>query len=374
MLEVQNYLSSGNSFEDLTAELGIKAAYHPTLPLVILNYSQIDSPKTNPIVRECRALVLTTDTHQVVAKSFDRFFNWGEVAEEMSSFDFSDFVVQSKEDGSLALLYHYDGHWRVNTRGSFAQDKMEFQSFTWEQAVCKALRMNSLDEIDARLGYDLRGCTLVCEFCSPWNKVVRKYEQPVLYLLTAFGVGGEMDVGYCEKLAVQLDVLRPTLYQFTNIEQIQKFLQDQAAADPTFEGVVMRDRHGHRWKVKSPTYLGLHRLRGEGDNLYNPKHLLPFVLAGEESELLAYFPEAAEAFYRTKSRVLEAYVRLLHLWADHKDIEQQKDFALAIQGKSPFTFMLFNVRKMHGKAQTAKHLDEEWRRSEAQILKFLTQN
>jgi hypothetical protein len=101
---------------------------------------------------------------------------------------------------------------------------------------------------------------------------------------------------------------------------------------------------------------------------------LPFVLAGEEGELLSYFPEAAEAFYRLKSKILAAYVELLQVWADHKDIEEQRDFALAIQGRTPFTFMLFNVRKAYGKAQKAKHLGEEWHKGEAQILKFVLKN
>lgn len=42
MLEVQKYLRSGKTFEDLTAELAIKVTVHDTLPLAILNYNQID--------------------------------------------------------------------------------------------------------------------------------------------------------------------------------------------------------------------------------------------------------------------------------------------------------------------------------------------
>ena len=58
MLNVQNYLRSGKTLDDLTDELGIKSTPHENLPLVILNYSQIDSPKTDAIVRECRGLIL----------------------------------------------------------------------------------------------------------------------------------------------------------------------------------------------------------------------------------------------------------------------------------------------------------------------------
>lgn len=42
--------------------------------LLVLNYNQIESPKTHPIVIECRSLILDTGFN-VVSRSFDRFFN-----------------------------------------------------------------------------------------------------------------------------------------------------------------------------------------------------------------------------------------------------------------------------------------------------------
>ena len=54
MLNVQKYLQT-KTLEDLNSEFAIKIAEHPDgLPLVILNYNQIESnPKTHPIIREC---------------------------------------------------------------------------------------------------------------------------------------------------------------------------------------------------------------------------------------------------------------------------------------------------------------------------------
>lgn len=365
MLAVQEYLQN-KTFEDLSNEFGIKIAEHPEgLPLVILNYDQIESPKTHPVIRECRALVLHKHTKEIVAKSFNRFFNWGEVQEELALFDFSDFVVDSKEDGSLAVIYHFDGRWHANTRGSFALDNMQFQDFTWQEGFCKALGISGLHELNGRLDESL---TYVAEFCSPWNKVVRKYDTPCMYLLTAFRKEVEL-------LPEQVDVLselflRPKRYNFCGIEEIQAFLQEQAATDATFEGVVIRDRHGRRYKIKSSTYLGLHRLRGEGDNVWNPKHLLPFVLAGEESELLTYFPEVGPKFYELKSQVLSAYSNLVEVWADNWRIPEQKDFALAIKDAS-FSSVLFTVRKKYGDAQKAAHVRQEFRENEALIIKKL---
>lgn len=365
MLRIQEYLTSGKTFDDLESELGISASFHPTLPLVILNYSQIESPKTHPVVRECRALTLHTETKDVIARSFPRFYNWGEVQDEMKLFDFADFVVQSKEDGSLVVIYYYDGHWHANTRGSFGLDNMQFQDFTWREGFCKTLGISNLDELGK---WCVPGVTYICEFCSTWNKVVRIYKEPVMYLLTAFEGLYEVSNARADALAQPL-FRRPERYNFCSIDEIQDFLRKQSEIDPSFEGVVIKDGNGQRWKIKSATYLGLHKIRGEGDNLFNPKHLLPFVMAGEEDELLTYYPEIAETFFRLKSQVQRHYIELLEVWADHKNIPDQKEFAMAINGKTPFTSVLFSARKKHGLTQKSVDVRKEWRDAESMILK-----
>ena len=369
MLEVQKFLRQ-QSLDALSEQLGIKVNQHDTLPLVILNYDQIESPKTHPIVRECRGLVLHTDSLEVVARSFRRFFNWGEVAEEMEHFNFSDFTVQSKEDGSLALLYHFGGEWRMNTRGSFAQDNIQFQNFTWVDGVCQALDVKSLQELEPVLNSQF---TYVCEFVSPWNKIVRKYDKPAMYLLAMFDRDGtELSHAQCDGFAHAAGMLRPTLYEFKSIEEIQDFLHRQAEQDPTFEGVVMCDDQRRRWKIKSSTYLGLHKLKGEGDNMYNPKHLLPFVLAGEEAELLTYFPEVRGRFFEVKAMVTEAYGKVLEAWLDHSDEPDRKSFALAV-GKRPFSGLLFSMRDKQEKGEkvSGTMVRKLWRESSDAIVKTL---
>lgn len=366
MLELQKCLRNGKTLDDLNAELGIKAVKHPILPLVILNYDQIESPKLNPLVREARALVLNSDDWSLVARSFPRFFNWGEAQDEMHLFDFHDFFVQSKEDGSLVLLYHFDGKWHANTRGSFALDSMQHQSFSWREGICKALNITHLDQLNNRLDPNV---TYVCEFVSPWNKIVRKYDVPQLYLLTAFSGKDELHHAVVNGLTHNL-FLRPEQFSFFSMEEIQTFLTKQTADDPTFEGVVICDRNGQRWKIKSPTYLGLHKLRGEGDNLFNPKHLLPFVITGEDDELLLYYPEVTEAYQKLKEKVEHEYQSLLSVWRQHKDAESQKDFALAVKDAT-FSSVLFQVRKKFGAAQSEKDLRREYLNSKELILKKL---
>ena len=366
ILSVQKYLSSGKTLDDLTAELGVKATPHPELPLVILNYHQIDSPKTHPVVRECRALVLNSEDWSVVARSFPRFFNWGEVADEMPHFDFSEFVVDSKEDGSLCVLYYFDGDWHGNTRGSFGLDDMQFLDFSWRDGFLKAMGITKWADLDSVLDSSL---AYVCEFVGPWNKVVRHYAEPKMYLLAAFR--GHDELSWDEVDAISGPFVRPERITLTSIEQITAYITDRSDSDKTFEGVVIRDSANRRWKVKSPTYLALHRMRGDGDNLYNPKNLLPFILAGEGAELLTYFPEVAAVYAEMKDRVDAAYEKLKGVWTETLGIESQKDYALAIQGNTPFTGLLFTLRKKHGDGQTEEHLRQAWRESSDVIIKTM---
>ncbi len=362
---VQEYLKSGKTHDLLASELGIKVTRHETLPLVILNYDQIESPKTHPIVRECRGLVLHAETHELVARSFPRFFNWGEVREEMDNFDFSDFHTLSKEDGSLVVLYYFDGQWRANTRGSFGLDNMQYSEFTWQDAFAKALKVKSIKDLNL-----VKELSYVCEFCSPWNKIVRRYTEPKMYLLTVFHKEKELDQPSVDSLSVDAKFSRPERYNFRSIEEITDFLKKMEKDDATYEGVVICDKKFNRWKVKSATYLGLHKLKGEGDNLFNPKHLVPFILAGEEDELLTYFPEVKDVYNLYKMKVEEAYASLVALWKEHWQIESQKDFALSI-GKTPFTGILFTLRKQYGKGQSEELLKLAWRDAGDTVVKFI---
>lgn len=366
MLEVQKYLKSGKTLDDLNKELGITAAFHKELPLVILNYDQIDSPKTNLIVRECRALVLNTQTYDLVARSFHRFFNGGEYLEETAKFDFKNCYISNKEDGSLCLIYWFQDRWMCHTRGSFdMENQMNGTTFTWASVMKKALKVKTFDELQLR-----KDLTYVSEFCSLHNKVVRKYDVPVMYLLTAFQ--GEKELHYKEvDTLVTPNFVRVGRKEFKSFDEISDYLRECETKDPTFEGFVGCDPN-MRVKWKSLTYLAWHRMAGP--NLFHPKYLLPQILAGEADEFLCHFSEVTETFRKFEKITNDAFAQLVEVWEKYHKIADQKEFALAIQGKTPFTSMLFNLRKLHGANQELRHLKHMWRNGADQILKVLFKN
>lgn len=339
----------------LIAELAIKPTYHPEKPLIILNYCQIDSPKRHPIVQECRGLVLEVaeSAYQIVSLPFLRFFNAGECPDLENKFDWTDFVVEEKVDGSLVLLSQYNGEWLITTRGSFAEGEITpGAGKSWKDVILG--RLGDLSILPPNYTY-------LFELCSPYNQVVKRHSYTDLYLLTGFHnkSGHELNNILLDRWASQLGVKRPLRYDFASLKELQASLESHP--EPTFEGYVLRDKNGMRLKVKNPQYIALHRLRNNG-NICHPKNLLPLVLRGETAEVLTYFPDMAEQVFKMAECLGGAKARMMAVWEQAKLLKSQKDFALYILKHTQLSAILFNARKL-GVEPT-----EIWVQNEALLL------
>src|SRR6476659_8011413 len=85
--------------------------------LVSLKYDQINSPMADPIVQECRGVVVHVPTGTVLAHPYNKFWNHGEHL--AATIDWSTARVQDKLDGSLMILYWHpaNGAWQVASSG-----------------------------------------------------------------------------------------------------------------------------------------------------------------------------------------------------------------------------------------------------------------
>jgi hypothetical protein len=357
--ELKKYSDPEQALLELTTKFGINVYRHPTLPLCGFKYNQIESPKYDPVVRWSRGTVLEYGTWNLVAQGMKRFFNYGESPLEAEVFNWDNFQATGKEDGSLILLYYYNNEWHVNTSGSFGFGEINDSGISWKNLFwdifnSKSMRVDSLHP----------SVTYIFELCSRYNKVVRDYPIPTLRLITTF-IGtiecGPLDFGKA------INATPVTYYDFTSYDSLKACLQIKESVDPTFEGYVVRDNNGIRFKIKSETYVNLHHLHDNG-NLYSLKRLVPIVLKSEQAEVMCVFPELKDKFESIKTHLDKLYSELRDLWAATKDIENQKEFALAI-AHNPMKSVLFKSRKMLGKNQTEALLHNEWSESAELILK-----
>lgn len=345
MLKVQEYLRKFDTVEAgldaLYNEFGIANKRHPTDSRVILDYDQITSPKFHPIVRECRGLVLDCeDDWNIVARGFFRFFNYGEGSPEQNYFSFDgNFTASDKEDGSVIFLYFYKGEWRINTRFSFADSKVNESDYTWEELFWLAVK-------DMHKVMLVTGRTYVFELCSIYNKVVRHYPEPTIYLLSCFDNGfgsGEKDSEFVNLEARFLNVKRPKSYTFNSIDNAIAHIKSIECKDATFEGLVIRDCYNNRLKIKSASYLVLHKKLGNRKPSIEDLYMMGITDDGGD-EYLAYFPELKEKLdaVRVRRKIIE--IKLIAWYEKAKSIESQKEFALTVKDLD-LGFALFAMRK-----------------------------
>ena len=101
----------------------LHARRHAELPnLILLHYDQLASSMKNPIVRECRGIVLDAANADSpflpVSCPYFKFDNYNPSLHKpllSHAGVWSGCKVYDKLDGSMVNLYYYDGRWRVST-------------------------------------------------------------------------------------------------------------------------------------------------------------------------------------------------------------------------------------------------------------------
>jgi T4 RnlA family RNA ligase len=223
---------------------------HPTLPISIYNYSRTCQyeNKWNNITKSCRGLILDKDGN-VIAKSFDKFFNFEEHStEEIPN---EDFEVYEKLDGSLGILFWYQDKWILASKGSFTSD----------QAI-KGM------EILKKYKYDrlLKGYTYLFEIIYPENRIVCQYDFEDLILLAVIDNSDGYEIRIHDN-EIHLEGIRlKNLYNNLGFKIVKKYdgIRDyselKSKISQNEEGFVIKFGNGFRMKIKGEEYVRLHRI------------------------------------------------------------------------------------------------------------------
>jgi T4 RnlA family RNA ligase len=337
-----------HGFKALNEHFAINVREYPE-GLYVLNYDQIESPKTHPVVMEARALILDGGAN-VVARAFDRFFNYGEVPEASADFDIATSYCLEKADGSLIRVYWCPptGRWEIATRSTAFAEAAHPMGGTFRDWVLRAFALTETQFQDAMQACADAGWTYVMEYIGPENRVVTQYQTSEMVMLSVRNnASGEwLDFALVGNIVAALrahgsNVRLVRVYDLGNWEDILRCSKELNGRDG--EGFVVWDYvHDLRVKIKSPGYLAIHGSNANGQ--LSLKRIYELVLLNEHDEYLTYFESDRPFFQPAIEEVRTFLERMGTIWEGVKSIQDQREFAQRVQefrGRSLF----FEARK-----------------------------
>ena len=216
----------------------VRSQTHPTLPLTIWNYTEKVQYESlwDEVTLAARGLV-TDGSGRVVARPFSKFFN----VEEGKHTPTQDFEVFEKMDGSLGIVFVYEGQVVYATRGSFASDQAKWMA-DWGD------RYNFSHII-------VEGYTYLFEIIFAQNMIVVNYGgESRLVLLGVIKIDTGEETSWDDLSTFdgwELVKRYDGISDYTTLKGMVKNNQ---------EGFVVRFSNGDRVKIKGEEYLRLHRI------------------------------------------------------------------------------------------------------------------
>ncbi|MDR1205441.1 MAG: hypothetical protein LBL26_08165 [Peptococcaceae bacterium] len=358
-LKITEFIHEHREWEARLAEAPYFIRTKRDEPYVLLKYEQYASDFTNPLVRECRGVILDEENgYRPVCVPFFKFGNYGE--SYVPDIDWATARVQEKIDGSLIKLWYDRGAWRTSTNSTVNAKNAASQNAYSEELTGITfydLFWEAWENANGRLDRLDKGCTYLFELTSPRNRVIIRYEETGIWHI------GTRDNQTLKEFETDIGIRKPKEYPLRDLADVVA-AAEKLSGDG--EGFVVVDGHYSRVKVKSPRYVMLaHLLSG----VSTEKNILSLILKGETEEFITYFPEYANDIDQMNRRFDSLVGELEKEAAALRDLkfDSRKDMA-AVVTKMKYPAFLFAVSD--GKVASAR----EWltTRPEEKVIAMLS--
>ena len=263
--KVVKYIREHENWVEELSALGVRVKRDHNL--AILSY-QPGCDFGLPIVRECRGIIVNTDTFEVCCRGFDKFFNSYEYYAD--KIDWSHCRVEEKIDGSIVKLWFRKSQvvldwltqepqgqwcWATNSCIKASEAPVSNTPYSFLDLIQKAVNWHDIDfeKLD-------KNKTYIFELVSQFNQIVIKYPFTKLYHIgTRSNITGE-------EFKEDIGIEQPQTYEIHTLDDCLEAVKHlNYSDDVTFEGFVVVDDNWKRVKIKSPEYLSMHHIYNNGN-------------------------------------------------------------------------------------------------------------
>ncbi len=301
-----------NRYRDWATLGNIEAHYKDDL--VMLSYKAPDSgtERWRALERVCQGLILEMGTGRVVARPFDKFFGWGDVAPAVPRPGKRQVsYVMEKVDGSLGIVY-----WNQGTVNVATKDGFDTEAALWATNFVQKTRMTP--RIDR---------THLYEIVYPDNQQVvdyGRYEGLRLLAIRETATGDFATDGLREMQAAK---------RIEGITDMDQVVANAAALDALSEfseqeGFVAVMNDGSRWKIQCESYK---ELRKFGLNL-TPKKVYDAFVANNLEEAWRRTPRHMKTRF---ANILMGFVATYTGDAALLDVDGETAHSLLLENVNP---------------------------------------
>jgi hypothetical protein len=288
MIEFQNkYIDTGL----------VQVGHHDEFPLSIYTYGRktVHENIWDNVTTKCRGIIVENETGDVIARPFEKFFNYGSESSQgdgMVDACFGEPVIWEKMDGFMCTMYTWKGVDYIASKGSFHSIHAK-----WATAWLRRKWGNTVP-------FHQPGTTLVFEGLHKDLRIVVDYglrQELVLLAVIDNETGREYEPRELEAFAKAANFSIPeraTLITVHDAIEITKRgpTKEELAEEGLDEGYVLtwyrQGRTPFRLKLKFVEYLRLHRLVTG----VSPKRIWEALSSGFVSELNEYLYDSTPWF------------------------------------------------------------------------------
>ena len=286
MLKLLTFINENANWEELISGDLYRIKIKRSEGFIMFSYG-IEADFRIDVVRECRGIILDeSDNFKPVCVPFFKFGNYGESYAD--DIDWRSAKVIEKIDGSLIKVWNSKGKWRVSTNNTIDAHcaRTNNNDDTFLNVFNKAWERTDKEFSELNPDY-----TYMFELVSPQTRVVIPYTETKLYHI------GTRDNNNMQEINVDIGIEKPKVYSISTIEEC---VEAAKKLDKYHEGFIVVDSKWRRIKIKSPIYVAIHHIL---NNISSEKRIIELILIGEDSEIIAYFPEYAEMFGSMHKRI-----------------------------------------------------------------------
>lgn len=221
----------------------ISVRKHPEFDLYIYNYTKQATAEHvwNEATESCRGIICDKDQN-VVARPFVKFYNYEELLQQGKQIPDLPFEVYEKLDGSLGVLYFYNGKPYIATRGSFDSSQAKHAT-----KVLYSKYSNKFDLLDQSKTY-----LFEIIYKDPNTSLVVNYgDTDDIFLIAVI----DTDTGFEDDIYKYKHIFKTTT-KYESVKDYLSFRKDQNGYNR--EGFVIKFSNGFRMKLKFEEYFKAH--------------------------------------------------------------------------------------------------------------------